>query len=341
MPSIITRTTKLTDRQKAAILLISIAPNTASDILRKLDDRQIETITLDIANLGKVPSEVIDRVVHEFFEMCLAQEYIAHGGVEYAKKILERALGSARAMEIMNRLSASLQVTPFEFIWRADPNEVLNLIQNEHPQTIAIVLAHLPPEKAAQILSALPHDLQANIARRIAMTERATPEIIREVEKVLERRLVSISGQQEFANIGGVQSVVELLNRVDRGTEKTILETLEEENPELAEEIKRRMFVFEDIISLDDRSIQRILREVDGKGLALALKTASEELTQKIYRNMSERAATMLQEDLDFLGPVRLRDVEVAQQSIVNIVRRLEEDGEIIISRGGEDELIV
>lgn len=341
MPSIITRTTKLTDRQKAAILLVSITPDIASDILKKLDDRAIETITLDIANLGKVPSEVIDRVVHEFFEMCLAQEYIAHGGVEYAKKILERALGSARAMEIMNRLSASLQVTPFEFIWRADPNEVLNLIQNEHPQTIAIVLAHLPPEKSAQILSALPHDLQANIARRIAMTERATPEIIREVEKVLERRLVSISGQQEFANIGGVQSVVELLNRVDRGTEKTILETLEEENPELAEEIKRRMFVFEDIISLDDRSIQRILREVDGKGLALALKTASEELTQKIYRNMSERAATMLQEDLDFLGPVRLRDVEVAQQSIVNIVRRLEEDGEIIISRGGEDELIV
>lgn len=341
MPSIITRTTKLTDRQKAAILLVSITPDIASDILKKLDDRAIETITLDIANLGKVPSEVIDRVIHEFFEMCLAQEYIAHGGVEYAKKILERALGSARAMEIMNRLSASLQVTPFEFIWRADPNEVLNLIQNEHPQTIAIVLAHLPPEKAAQILSALPHDLQANIARRIATTERATPEIIREVEKVLERRLVSISGQQEFANIGGVQSVVELLNRVDRGTEKTILETLEEENPELAEEIKRRMFVFEDIISLDDRSIQRILREVDGKGLALALKTASEELTQKIYRNMSERAATMLQEDLDFLGPVRLRDVEVAQQSIVNIVRRLEEDGEIIISRGGEDELIV
>lgn len=341
MPSLITRTTKLTDRQKAAILLVSIAPEVASDILKKLDDRQIETVTLDIANLGKVPSDVIDSVVHEFFEMCLAQEYIAHGGIEYARKILERALGSARAMEIMNRLSASLQVTPFEFIWRADPNEVLNLIQNEHPQTIAIVLAHLPSEKAAQILSALPHDLQANIARRIAMTERATPEIIREVEKVLERRLISIAGQQEFANIGGVQSVVELLNRVDRGTEKTILETLEEENPELAEEIKRRMFVFEDIMSLDDRSIQRILREVDSKGLALSLKTASEELTQKIYRNMSERAATMLQEDLEFLGPVRLRDVEVAQQAIVNIVRRLEEDGDIIVSRGGEDELVV
>lgn len=341
MPQIITRTTRLTDRQKAAVLLISISPDIASEIMRKLDERQLEAITLDIANLGKVPNEVIDHVIQEFFELCMAQEYIAHGGVEYARKILERAVGTARAVEIMNRLAASLQVTPFEFIWRADPNEVLNLIQNEHPQTISIVLAHLPSEKAAQILSALPPDLQANIARRIAMTERATPEVIREVEKVLERRLVSIAGQQEFANIGGVQSVVELLNRVDRGTEKTILETLEEENPELAEEIKRRMFVFEDVITLDDRSIQRILREVEGKTLALALKTASDELAQKIYRNMSERAANMLKEDLDFLGPVRLRDVEVAQQSIVNIVRRLEEDGEIIISRGGEDELIV
>lgn len=341
MPQVISKTAKLSDRQKAAILLVSISPEVASEIIKKLNDKQLEAVTLDIANLGKIPPDVIDKVVQEFFELCMAQEYMAHGGIEYARKILEKAVGPPRALEIMNRLSASLQVTPFEFVWRADPNEVLNLIQNEHPQTISIILAHLPPEKAAQILSALPHDLQANIARRIAMTERATPEIIQEVEKVLERRLVSIAGQQEFANIGGVQSVVELLNRVDRGTEKTIFETLEEENPELAEEIKRRMFVFEDVITLDDKSIQRILREVESKTLALALKTASDELAQKIYRNMSERAAEMLKEDLEFLGPVRIRDVEVAQQSIVNIVRRLEEDGEIVISRGGEDELIV
>lgn len=341
MPQIITKTSKLTERQKAAILLVSVNPDVSAEVLRKMDEKQLEQITLDIASLGKVPSEIVDMVVEEFFEMCLAQEYIAQGGIEYAKKILERALGNTRAMDIINRLSASLQVTPFEFIWRADPSEILNLIQNEHPQTIAIILAHLPSDKSAQILSALPQDLQADVARRVATTDRTTPEVIREIEKVLERRISSIAGEQEFAHVGGVQSVVEMLNRVDRGTEKTILETLEEENPELAEEIKRRMFVFEDIISLDDRGIQRILREVDSKGLALALKTASEELSQKMFRNMSERAAMILKEDLDFIGPVRLRDVEVAQQSIVNIVRRLEEDGEIVVSRGGDDELVV
>ncbi|MDN5293728.1 MAG: flagellar motor switch protein FliG [Eubacteriales bacterium] len=331
---------QLTGRQKAAILLIALGPEIAAQIYKHLKEEEIEQLTLEIANMRRVDPKLEEEVVEEFHQMCVAKEYIAQGGIEYAKEILERALGTQKALDIINRLSSTLQVKPFDFARKTDPSQLLNFIQGEHPQTIALIMAYLDPDKAAAILSALPPERQADVARRIALMDRTSPEVIREVEKILERKLSSLV-QEDFTSAGGVKTVVEILNRVDRSTEKAIMENLEVRDPELAEEIKRLMFVFEDIVQLDDRSIQRVLREVDGKELALALKGASEEVFNKISRNMSKRAADMLKEEIEFMGPVRLRDVEEAQQKIVNIIRKLEEAGEIVIARGGGDEIIV
>lgn len=331
---------QLTGRQKAAILLIALGPEIAAQIYKHLKDEEIEQLTLEIANMRRVDPKLKEEVVEEFHQMCVAKEYIAQGGIEYAKEILERALGTQKALDVINRLSSTLQVKPFDFVRKTDPSQLLNFIQGEHPQTIALIMAYLDPDKAAAILSALPPERQADVARRIALMDRTSPEVIREVEKILERKLSSLV-QEDFTSAGGVKTLAEVLNRVDRSTEKAIMENLEVRDPELAEEIKRLMFVFEDIVQLDDRSIQRVLREVDSKELALALKGASEEVFNKIRRNMSKRAADMLKEEIEFMGPVRLRDVEEAQQKIVNIIRKLEEAGEIVIARGGGDEIIV
>ncbi|NPV25920.1 MAG: flagellar motor switch protein FliG [Firmicutes bacterium] len=330
----------LSGRQKAAILMIALGPEMSAQIFKHLKEDEIEQLTLEIANVRKINQERRDEVIQEFYQMCMASEYINQGGIDYAKQVLERALGNQKAVEILNRITASLQVRPFDFIRKTDPSQLLNFIQSEHPQTIALIMAYLDPEKAAVILSALPHDRQADVARRIAIMDRTSPEIIKEVERVLERKLSSLV-PQEVASAGGVKAVVQVLNRVDRGTEKTIMEALEIQDPELAEEIKKLMFVFEDIVQLDDRAIQRILREIDSHDLALALKGSSEEVAAKINRNMSKRAQEILREEIDFMGPVRLRDVEEAQQRIVSVIRRLEEAGEIIIARGGGDEIIV
>lgn len=330
----------LSGRQKAAIHMIALGPEMSAQIFKHLKEDEIEQLTLEIANVRKINQERRDEVIQEFYQMCMASEYINQGGIDYAKQVLERALGNQKAVEILNRITASLQVRPFDFIRKTDPSQLLNFIQSEHPQTIALIMAYLDPEKAAVILSALPHDRQADVARRIAIMDRTSPEIIKEVERVLERKLSSLV-PQEVASAGGVKAVVQVLNRVDRGTEKTIMEALEIQDPELAEEIKKLMFVFEDIVQLDDRAIQRILREIDSHDLALALKGSSEEVAAKINRNMSKRAQEILREEIDFMGPVRLRDVEEAQQRIVSVIRRLEEAGEIIIARGGGDEIIV
>ena len=243
-------------------------------------------------------------------------------------------------LEYKYRLTSSLQVRPFDFIRRTDPQHLLNFIQNEHPQTIALILCYLEPQKAALILSSLPHQIQADVARRIATMERVSPDVLREVERVLERKLSTLASE-DYSQAGGIDAVVEVLNLVDRGTEKTIIEALEEEDPELAEEIKKKMFVFEDIVLLDDRAIQRVLREVDNQELAKALKSVDPEVQEKIFKNMSKRAASLLREDMDFMGPVRLKDVEDCQQKIVNIIRKLEDAGEIVVARGGEEELVV
>lgn len=330
---------ELSGRQKAAMLLITLGPEKSAQIFKHLKEDEIEQLTLEIANIRTVTPEEKEMVLEEFYQICLAQEYIAEGGIEYAREILEKALGTQKALEVINKLTVSLQVRPFEFIRKTDPSQLLNFIHTEHPQTIALILAYLKPQQAATVLSALPQDKQADVAKRIATMDRTSPEIIKEVERVLEKKLSSLV-TEDFTAAGGIQSIVDILNNVDRGTEKHIMETLEIEDMELAEEIRKRMFVFEDILTLDNRSIQRFLREVDSSQLAIALKGATEDVKNAIFSNMSKRMAEIIKEDIEFMGPVRLRDVEEAQQKIVNIIRRLEDSGEIVISRGGGDEII-
>lgn len=329
----------LTGRQKVAIFLVSIGSEASSEVFKYLGEDEIEQITFDIARIESVDSADKDKVFREFQDMMAAQDFITSGGIDYARDLLERSLGSQKASDIINRLTSSLQVRPFDFIRRTDPAHLLNFIQGEHPQTIALILAYLESQKAASILSSLPTDIQSDVAKRIATMDRTSPEVLREVERVLERKLSTLASE-EFTSAGGIDSIVEIINSVDRSTEKSIIESLEEEDPELAEEIKKRMFVFEDIVLLDDRAIQKVLRDVDATDLSKALKSVDTDVQDKIYKNMSKRAAALLKEDMDFMGPVRLKDVEETQQKIVNVIRKLEESGEIIVARAGEDEMI-
>jgi len=331
---------EITGKEKAAMLLIALGPEKSAEIFKHLKDDEIEQLTLEIANIRTVTPELKEKVLEEFYQICLAQDYIAEGGIGYAKEILEKALGTQKALDVLNKLTVSLQVRPFDFVRKADPSQLLNFIQNEHPQTIALILAYLKPQQSSIVLSALAQEKQADVARRIAMMDRTSPEIIKEVERVLEKKLSALV-TEDFTAAGGVQSIVDILNSVDRGTEKYIMETLEIEDTDLAEEIKKRMFVFEDILTLDDRSIQRFLREVDNNQMAVALKGSNDEVKEKIFSNMSKRMREMISEDIEFMGPVRLKDVEESQQKIVNIIRKLEDAGEIVISRGGGDEIIV
>ncbi len=331
---------RITGLQKAAILLISLGPERSAGVFKHLKEEEIEELTLEIANTRSVTPQVKEMVINEFYEVCLAQQYIAEGGISYAKELLEKALGPEKAMDVISKLTASLQVKPFEFIRKTDAQQLLNFIQDEHPQTIALILSYLPASQAALIISALTPDKQSDVAKRIAVMDRTSPEVIKEVERVLESKLASLVNQ-DYTIIGGVDSVVDILNAVDRGTEKHILESLEIEEPELADEIRKKMLVFEDILLLDDRAIQRVLRDVPTDDLALALKSTNEQVQNAIFNNMSKRLAVMIKEDMEFMGPVRMKDVEEAQQKVVNIIRKLEDSGEIIISRGGGDEIVV
>lgn len=331
---------ELSGLEKAAILLISLGPEKSVNVFKHLKEDEIEQLTLEIANTRSVSAQRKEQVMDEFYEVCLAQQYIAEGGITYAKELLEKALGSEKARDVIGKLTASLQVRPFEFVKKTDPTQLLNFIQDEHPQTIALILSYLSSAQASIIIAALPPEKQADVAKRIAQMDRTSPDVIKEVEKVLERKLASLVNQ-DYTIVGGVDAIVEILNTVDRGTEKHIIETLEIEEPELADEIRRKMFVFEDILSLDDKSIQRVLREVDNNELAMALKGSTEEVQTVIFNNLSKRLAVMIREDMEFMGPVRLKDVEEAQQKIVNIIRKLEDSAEIIISRGGGDEIVV
>jgi flagellar motor switch protein FliG len=331
---------KLTGKQKAAILLISLGPDVSASVYKHLSEEEIEKLTLEISGVRKVDPQTKEEVMEEFHQIALAQDYISQGGIAYAKTVLEKALGTEQATNIINRLTSALQVRPFDFARKADPGQILNFIQNEHPQTIALILSYLDPGQAGQILSELPQEMQADIARRIALMDSTSPEIINEVEQILERKL-SATVTQDYTQTGGIEAVVEVLNGVDRSTEKTILDALEIQDPELAEEIKKRMFVFEDIVTLDNRAIQRVIRDVDNEDLLLALKVASEEVKSIIFKNMSTRMAETFKEEMEIMGPVRLRDVEEAQSRIVSVIRRLEEAGEIVIARGGGDDIIV
>ncbi|MEF2095479.1 flagellar motor switch protein FliG [Bacillus sp. CFBP9009] len=330
----------LTGKQKAAILLISLGPDVSASVYKHLSEEEIERLTLEISGVRKVDSQDKEEILEEFHNIALAQDYISQGGIGYAKQVLEKALGTDQATAIINRLTSSLQVRPFDFARKADPGQILNFIQNEHPQTIALILSYLDPTQAGQILSELPQEVQADIARRIALMDSTSPEIINEVEQILERKL-SATVTQDYTQTGGVEAVVDVLNGVDRSTERTILDALEIQDPELAEEIKKRMFVFEDIVTLDGRAIQRVVRESDNEDLKLSLKVASDEVKEIVFRNMSKRMVETFEEEMEYMGPVRLRDVEEAQSRIVAVIRRLEETGDIVIARGGGDDIIV
>ena len=299
--------------QKAAVLLIALGPEKSSKVFKYLKEEEIEDLTLEIANTRSVTPQLKEDVINEFYEVCLAQQYIAEGGIDYAKEILESALGQERAMDILGKLTASLQVKPFEFVRKTEPSQLLNFIQEEHPQTIALILSYLAPGQAAQIIGALPPEMQSDVAKRVALMDRTSPDVIKEVEKVLESKLASLVNQ-DYTIIGGVDAVVEILNTVDRATEKHIMETLEVDEPELADEIRKKMFVFEDILLLDDRAIQRVLRDVENSDLAMSLKGSNEQVQNAIFNNLSKRLVVMIKEDMEFMGPVRMKDVEEAQQ---------------------------
>ena len=330
----------LTGKEKAAVLLVSLGPDVSAQIFQHLDDEEIEELTLEIANMRQVDNEVKDETLREFYHLAEAKDYINRGGIDYARDVLKKALGDDKAENILERLTATLQVRPFDAIRKTDPTQVLNFIQGEHPQTIALVLSYLEPSQASQVLSSLPQEVQTEVSKRVAVMDRTSPEIIKEVEKVLEQKLSSVV-TNEYASAGGIESIVDVLNQVDRGTEKNILDQLEEDDPELAEEIRQRMFVFEDITVLSDQAIQLVVRQVESHDIALALKTASDEVKEKLLSNMSNRAREMLEEDMEYMGPVRVREVEEAQQGIVNVIRELEDSGEIVIARGEESEVVV
>jgi flagellar motor switch protein FliG len=331
----------LNGTSKAAVLLLNLDSDVAAAVLRHLDEETVEEITREIARLDLVGPDERGKVIEEFYNMALARSYAKQGGVGYARALLQKALPADQAADVMKLIEHQIYRKPFSFLAKTDPENLTNFIQDEHPQTIALILAHLTSNKASEVLSGLPLNKQLEVVARIANMDNTNPEVIREVEQGLELRLSGVM-TQTLQKVGGVESVAEMLNLADRSTEKGILEALDVQDPDLVEQIRRLMFVFEDILLVNDKGIQAVLKEIENDDLALALKTASEELRDKIFRNMSERAAQLIKEDMEFMGPVRVSDVETAQQKIVDVVRRLEDAGEVIISgRGGEKDLIV
>ncbi|MFT9078431.1 flagellar motor switch protein FliG [Ethanoligenens sp.] len=331
---------KLSNKTKAALVIISLGPERAARLYQYLKDDEVETLTVEVASIQQVDSVKIDAALSEFYELCLAQKYISDGGIDYAKQVLEKAYGNAKAVQLISRITDSLHAHSFEFLKKADPKDLLSFIQYEHPQTIALILLYTTSEQAAAILAELPREKQIDVARRIAVMDRTSPEIVKEVESLLESKLSTVVSTN-FTEIGGVKSIAEILNRVDRATEKYILDEFSKMDPELTEEVKRRLFVFEDIIYLDSRGIQRFLREVNTKELVVALKGANKDVADLIFQNMTKRMQDTIKEEIQFLGPVRLSEVEEAQQKVVQVIRKLEEANEIVVGRGGKDDILV
>jgi flagellar motor switch protein FliG len=330
----------MTGLRKAAILLVQMGKEEAAKIMAHLREAEVEELTAEIVRLGQVESDIANVVLEEFHDMATGHKYVGQGGMDFARDLLEASLGRERAGEIVGRLNTVFMDVPFGFLGQADPRQLLSFLQDEHPQTIALVLAHMTATQASQILSGLAPELQADVAHRIAVMDRTSPDIIRQVEAVLERKMSSVLQPSDLSSVGGLEPLVEIINRTDRATERLILEGLAGRNPELAEEIRSKMFMFEDIVSLDDRSIQLVLRQVETNDLATALKGVREEVRQKVMRNLSERASENLADEIEMLGPVRLRNVEESQAKIVQAIRTLEESGQIVISRGEDDEFV-
>ncbi len=327
-------------KEKAAILLICLGEDHAAQIYKYLNEDEIEQLTLSLSAVHKVSPQLKETILEEFYEICLAQEYISEGGIGYARTVLEKALGSSRAEELIDRLSSSLQVRPFDFIRKADSMHILNLVNNESPQTIALLLSYVEPKQASEVIVNLPPEIQVEVIRRIANMGSVQPEYIQEAERILEKRLSSM-GLSDKMVVGGIDSVVNIINSIDRGTEKFILETLDVSDGELAEDIRKCLFVFEDIAKLSNQAIQRVLKDVETADVTYALKGATEEVKNVILSNLSKRLQEMIQDDMQVMGPVRVKDVEAAQQRIVNSVRQLEDAGEIIVARGEGDDVIV
>jgi flagellar motor switch protein FliG len=330
----------LSHKRKAAILLTALGPDVSGEILKHLAEEDAERLSVEIARLDRIDPELRTHVIDEFRNMCQAQDYVSEGGLDYARRNLVAAFGEDRAAHMVEKVKTALQVVPFDFLKNTDPQQLQSFIQDEHPQTIALVLAYMKPSHAASILSKLPAEIRSDVAERLVVMDRTPPDVVRRVEHVLERKLSSVVSQ-DLSSAGGPRSLVDILSWVDRQTERLILDNLAETNPELAEQVKNLMFVFEDIVTLEDRAVQQVLKEIEMKDVATALKSTSQEVQDKVFNNMSERATTQLKEDMEFMGPTRLRVVEEAQQRIVAIIRRLEEAGEIEIARGGEDEVFV
>ncbi len=332
---------EMSNVQKAAVLIVSLGSEVSPKVLKELTETEIELLTLEIANLRDISPALEEQVLRDASTIIMAQKYISQGGVDYARDLLEKAVGKDRTNEILRRLEGSLQTTGFGMLRNIDPKQLINFIQNEHPQTISLILTQLPASTAAIILSDLPAELQSDVSYRIATMEKISPDVVNELEVMLEKQFEDV-GTGDLSFSGGTKTIAEILNLIEASAEKAIMETLESENPDLASEIKNLMFVFEDLILLDNRSIQRILKEVETKDLAIALKAASEEVKQKIFTNISERVGSMIKEEMEYMGPMRLSDVEATQQKIVEVIRRLQEEGQIIISgRGGKEELVV
>ncbi len=328
---------QLSGPQKAAMVLVHLGKERAAKVLKQMRESEVEDLMSEVARLGDVDPKAMEKTLGEFRDMAAAQTYFAKGGLSFAKEMLEESMGKEKAREMIERLTLTSMELPFEFLRAADPRQVLSFLQDEHPQTVALVLAHVLPDQAALVMSGLPESVQGEVARRIAQMDRTSPEVIRQVESVLERKSSTLLQPNESSNAGGIQPLVEILNRSDRTTEKLILENLARTDPDLADEVRNRMFVFEDIVSLEDRSVQLVLREIDSKELAVALKGVNETVRDKVTTNMSERAGEALKEEIDLLGPTRLKQVEEAQGNIVKAIRRLEEAGQIVVSRGGEE----
>ncbi|MBF0545823.1 MAG: flagellar motor switch protein FliG [Candidatus Riflebacteria bacterium] len=329
----------LSGATKAAILMIFLGPEQSSNLFAGLNDQEIEAISLQIAKQRKISAEDKESVLAEFCQLMMARQFYSEGGMDYAKILLEKAVGPVKSQEIISKMGTSLTIRPFEAARNADPTQLATLIQAEHPQTIALVISYLPADKASTILESMPTEIQTEIAKRLALMDRTSPDVTKELEVYLERKLSSIIGQ-DLTSVGGIDTLVNILNAVGRATEKTIIETMEVQDPGLAEEIKKRLFVFEDVVLIDDRGIQRLMKEIDPKDLSLSLKGSNDEVKEKFFKNMSKRASEMLKEEMSYMGPVRMRDVELAQQRIVLLVKNLERTEEIIISRPGEEELV-
>ncbi len=332
---------KVPGAKKAAVLLLSMGAEEAAGILRYMKRSEVEAITVEIAKMKRVEPTLQDEVLSEFYYLSQADRQIAEGGADLAKEMLERAFDDQRAGEIMHRLRSFLQKRPFEILRKVDATQISALVQDEHPQTIAVILSHTDPAQSAAVLSALPAELQTDVARRIALMGRAAPEVIQEIEALIEQKLSDLAADEAGGGGGGLNVIVPILNNTERAAERQIMSSLEEQDPELAENIRNRMFVFENIVQLDDRAIQKVLRRVDNKTLAMALKGAAPDISDRLMKNLSQKAAELLKDDIDVLGPVRIRDVEQAQRELVNIVRQLEDAGEIIISRGEKDDFIL